>query len=194
MNERWTSHNALVHVSYVLAVFCCPLLQPSPSTSSLSSNHSASPNVTSSAPSSARGETGTHFTTLFAVLADIPPQGDSLHVRGRQRFSRTHRTCGLNLWHLSDTMFLSNRGSAGERKAIANLGALQASSAECECRTHPLSALLSRCVQMCQPCFCLIHIIKSEDIRRRLWKLMHSPLAGCWQRGSGLVKVASVFP
>uniref|UniRef100_A0A671TBA0 Dedicator of cytokinesis protein 4-like n=1 Tax=Sinocyclocheilus anshuiensis TaxID=1608454 RepID=A0A671TBA0_9TELE len=30
--------------------------QPSPSTSSLSSNHSASPNVTSSAPSSARGE------------------------------------------------------------------------------------------------------------------------------------------
>lgn len=33
-----------------------PVFQPSPSTSSLSSTHSASPNVTSSAPSSARGQ------------------------------------------------------------------------------------------------------------------------------------------
>lgn len=83
-------------------------LQPSPSTSSLSSNHSASPNVTSSAPSSARGETGALQKDSFynvihcRPLADISIQSDS---RGgsRQRFSWTRRTRGLNLltfqWH-----------------------------------------------------------------------------------------------
>lgn len=39
---------------WMLTALMC--LQPSPSTSSLSSTHSASPNVTSSAPSSARGQ------------------------------------------------------------------------------------------------------------------------------------------
>lgn len=47
--------NRLSEWAYLCA-FCRPWPQPSPSTSSLSSNHSASPNVTSSAPSSARGE------------------------------------------------------------------------------------------------------------------------------------------
>lgn len=47
--------NRLPEWTYLCA-FCRPRPQPSPSTSSLSSNHSASPNVTSSAPSSARGE------------------------------------------------------------------------------------------------------------------------------------------
>lgn len=59
-------------------------LQPSPSTSSLSSNHSASPNVTSSAPSSARGETCTHFynVTHWSLLADISLQSDSQSHKG----------------------------------------------------------------------------------------------------------------
>ena len=59
-------HNVLVCNNDVVLLLSS-LVQPSPSTSSLSSNHSASPNVTSSAPSSARGETAAHFTALPTV-------------------------------------------------------------------------------------------------------------------------------
>lgn len=45
-----------MRVSFQARWLTARVLQPSPSTSSLSSTHSASPNVTSSAPSSARGQ------------------------------------------------------------------------------------------------------------------------------------------
>lgn len=73
--------------------FCFFHLQPSPSTSSLSSNHSASPNVTSSAPSSARGESGTqqHHNSL---LADI-----SIHTEEADRGSAGQSEPLTFHWH-----------------------------------------------------------------------------------------------
>lgn len=50
------SMSVLCGVSRPWVITAPVFLQPSPSTSSLSSTHSASPNVTSSAPSSARGQ------------------------------------------------------------------------------------------------------------------------------------------
>lgn len=104
INYKFSWYSAVWWWYWCTHHFCFFHLQPSPSTSSLSSNHSASPNVTSSAPSSARGESGTQQHLLYntyciktihnRLLADI-----SIHTEEADRGSAGQSEPLTFHWH-----------------------------------------------------------------------------------------------